>query len=107
VQLYKPGRSDGLDLACQVGHRLSTLTTVRIPEGVTMANVRGRLLKEYSLEIGGGLGPLKGKIWRIGLMGFGPNRRMFYWLFQLWKRAWLLKVINFRRGQASKPPTMS
>ena len=63
----------GLTLHAQAGHRLSTLTTVRIPEGVNDANVRGRLLKEYSLEIGGGLGPLKGKIWRIGLMGFGSK----------------------------------
>jgi alanine-glyoxylate transaminase/serine-glyoxylate transaminase/serine-pyruvate transaminase len=63
----------GLMLHAQAGHRLSTLTTVRIPEGVNDANVRGRLLKEYSLEIGGGLGPLKGKIWRIGLMGFGSQ----------------------------------
>ena len=63
----------GLTLHAQAGHRLSTLSTVRIPEGVNDANVRGRLLKEYSLEIGGGLGPLKGKIWRIGLMGFGSK----------------------------------
>ena len=63
----------GLTLHAQQGHRLSTLTTVRIPEGIDDAKVRGRLLNDYSLEIGGGLGPLKGKIWRIGLMGHGSK----------------------------------
>ena len=40
-----------------------------------MRLVRGRLLNEYSLEIGAGLGPMAGKIWRIGLMGFASNRK--------------------------------
>jgi alanine-glyoxylate transaminase/serine-glyoxylate transaminase/serine-pyruvate transaminase len=48
---------------------------VKIPEGVDDAKVRGRLLKEFGIEIGGGLGTLKGKVWRIGLMGVNsrPN----------------------------------
>lgn len=50
-------------------HRLPTLTTVVVPEGVDEAAVRARLLKEYNIEIAGGLGALKGKVWRIGLMG--------------------------------------
>jgi alanine-glyoxylate transaminase/serine-glyoxylate transaminase/serine-pyruvate transaminase len=50
-------------------HRLPMLTPVRIPEGVDDAWIRSRLLEEDSIEIGAGLGPLKGKIWRIGLMG--------------------------------------
>ena len=59
----------GLKLHAQDGHRLKVLTTVRIPEGVDDLKVRQGLLNEYSIEIGGGLGPLKGKTWRIGLMG--------------------------------------
>jgi alanine-glyoxylate transaminase/serine-glyoxylate transaminase/serine-pyruvate transaminase len=42
---------------------------VLIPEGIDDAVVRKRLLDHYNIEIGSGLGPLKGKIWRIGLMG--------------------------------------
>jgi alanine-glyoxylate transaminase/serine-glyoxylate transaminase/serine-pyruvate transaminase len=42
---------------------------VKVPEGVDEAAVRSTLLKEYKIEIGAGLGPLAGKIWRIGLMG--------------------------------------
>ena len=59
----------GLELFAQENARLDTLTSVRIPEGITDANVRGKLLREYNIEIGGGLGPVAGKVWRIGLMG--------------------------------------
>ncbi len=59
----------GLEMAAQPGHQLWMLNSVRIPDGVDDAGVRGALLKEFGLEIGGGLGALKGKTWRIGLMG--------------------------------------
>ncbi len=50
-------------------HSLTTLNAVRVPEGVDDAAVRKRLLAEYNIEIGAGLGPFKGQAWRIGLMG--------------------------------------
>jgi alanine-glyoxylate transaminase/serine-glyoxylate transaminase/serine-pyruvate transaminase len=59
----------GLTLASQENHQLWTLNSVRIPDGVDDAGVRSALLEEFNIEIGGGLGPLKGKTWRIGLMG--------------------------------------
>lgn len=59
----------GLAPAAQEGHRLWMLNSVRIPDRVDDAAVRQALLLEYGIEIGGGLGPLKGRIWRIGLMG--------------------------------------
>lgn len=55
-------------------HRLPTLTTVAIPEGVNDAEVRNRLLSDYNIEIAGGLGAFKGKAWRIGLMGFSSRK---------------------------------
>jgi alanine-glyoxylate transaminase/serine-glyoxylate transaminase/serine-pyruvate transaminase len=51
------------------GHRLPTLTCTRVPEAVDESLVRKTLLTENGIEIGGGLGPLAGKVWRIGLMG--------------------------------------
>jgi len=63
----------GLTLQAQKGHRLSTLTSVRIPEGIDDVRVRQTLLNEFNIEIGGGLGPLKGQIWRIGLMGYSST----------------------------------
>jgi alanine-glyoxylate transaminase / serine-glyoxylate transaminase / serine-pyruvate transaminase len=54
---------------------LCTLNAVHVPAGVDDAAVRGRLLADYGIEIGGGLGPFKGKAWRIGLMGASSTRR--------------------------------
>jgi alanine-glyoxylate transaminase/serine-glyoxylate transaminase/serine-pyruvate transaminase len=51
-----------------------------IPKGIDDAKVRGQLLDEFNIEIAGGLGPLKGKIWRVGLMGYcsqKPNVLLF------------------------------
>jgi alanine-glyoxylate transaminase/serine-glyoxylate transaminase/serine-pyruvate transaminase len=50
-------------------HSLPNLNAVHVPDGVDDAIVRRRLLGEYGIEIGAGLGPFKGKAWRIGLMG--------------------------------------
>jgi len=54
---------------------LTTLNAVRVPDGVDDARVRSRLLNEYGIEIGAGLGPFKGKAWRIGLMGHASSKR--------------------------------
>jgi alanine-glyoxylate transaminase/serine-glyoxylate transaminase/serine-pyruvate transaminase len=59
----------GLGIASQENHQLWTLNSVHIPDGVEDARVRSALLEEFGIEIGGGLGPLKGQTWRIGLMG--------------------------------------
>jgi len=53
----------------QEGYRLPMLTSVVLPDWVDDAKTRARLLNEYNIEVGGGLGGLKGKIWRVGLMG--------------------------------------
>ena len=55
------------------GSGLPLLTTVRITEGVNDAEVGGALLKRHSIEVGGGLGDLRAKVWRIGLMGESSN----------------------------------
>jgi alanine-glyoxylate transaminase/serine-glyoxylate transaminase/serine-pyruvate transaminase len=59
----------GLDLLPPEGERLWTLNAVKVPAGIDEAAVRRRLLQEFSIEIGAGLGPLAGKVWRVGLMG--------------------------------------
>jgi alanine-glyoxylate transaminase/serine-glyoxylate transaminase/serine-pyruvate transaminase len=64
----------GLSLATSAGHRLPQLTCVRIPEDIDDLTVRKRLLKDWGIEIGGGLGPFKGVAWRIGLMGHSSQR---------------------------------
>jgi alanine-glyoxylate transaminase/serine-glyoxylate transaminase/serine-pyruvate transaminase len=60
--------------------RLPTVTAVMIPSGVDDAKVRNQLLDEFNIEIAGGFGPIKGKIWRVGLMGYcsqKPNVLLF------------------------------
>jgi alanine-glyoxylate transaminase/serine-glyoxylate transaminase/serine-pyruvate transaminase len=59
----------GLSMLVAPAHRLPQLNTVVVPDGVDEATVRSHVLKAWDLEIGAGLGPLKGKVWRIGLMG--------------------------------------
>lgn len=54
---------------------LTTLNAVRVPDGVDDARVRSRLLNDYGIEIGAGLGPFKGQAWRIGLMGHASTKR--------------------------------
>jgi alanine-glyoxylate transaminase / serine-glyoxylate transaminase / serine-pyruvate transaminase len=59
----------GCSPQAQEGHRLPSLNCVTVPAGVEEAAVRKFLLAEHGIEIGGGLGPLAGKVWRVGLMG--------------------------------------
>lgn len=65
----------GLELLVKPEYRLPPLTTIKVPEGIDEALVRKRLMAEYRLEIGAGLGELKGKIWRVGLMGSTSTAR--------------------------------
>jgi alanine-glyoxylate transaminase / serine-glyoxylate transaminase / serine-pyruvate transaminase len=63
----------GLKMLVPANRRLPTLTVVLVPEGVNELDVRRRLLDEYNIEIAGGFGALKGKVWRIGLMGYSSR----------------------------------
>jgi alanine-glyoxylate transaminase/serine-glyoxylate transaminase/serine-pyruvate transaminase len=65
----------GLGFYVKEKDRLPQLNAITVPEGVDEAEVRARLLKDYNLEIGAGLGSLTGKVWRIGLMGYGANMK--------------------------------
>lgn len=64
----------GIGIVTVEGHQLPELSCIRIPEGIDDLSVRKRLLTDWGIEIGGGLGSLKGKAWRIGLMGYGSRR---------------------------------
>jgi len=65
----------GLSFIVDEKSRLPQLNAVTIPDGVDEAAVRARLLNDYDLEIGAGLGALAGKVWRVGLMGFSSCQR--------------------------------
>ena len=65
----------GLSMLVAEGERLPMLNAVCIPDGADDLKVRKALLKDFSMEIGGGLGDLTGKIWRVGLMGYASRRK--------------------------------
>ena len=65
----------GIKFVVDREHRLPQLNCVRFPDGVDDGAVRNALLNDFQLEIGAGLGPLAGKVWRIGLMGFASNQK--------------------------------
>jgi len=74
----------GLQLVVKASVRLPQLNRVSVPAGVDEAAVRKRLLDQFDLEIGAGLGSLAGKVWRIGLMGAASNaKNVFYCLASL------------------------
>jgi alanine-glyoxylate transaminase/serine-glyoxylate transaminase/serine-pyruvate transaminase len=63
----------GIRYAAQEGHQLPMLNAVHVPNGIDDATVRNGLLHRFGIEIGAGLGAFKGKVWRIGLMGYGAR----------------------------------
>ena len=76
----------GLRMFVDTEYRLPSLNAVCVPEGADDAATRGRLLDEYDLEIGGGLGPVKGQVWRVGLMGeTSTERNLIFFLSTLEK----------------------
>jgi alanine-glyoxylate transaminase/serine-glyoxylate transaminase/serine-pyruvate transaminase len=64
----------GLAPIAQEGHRLPQLAVVKVPAGIDDAQVRAELLRDFNIEIAGGLGPFKGKVWRIGTLGESSRR---------------------------------
>jgi alanine-glyoxylate transaminase/serine-glyoxylate transaminase/serine-pyruvate transaminase len=74
-QLHDGLEKLGLQLFAAEGHRLPELTTVLVPGGADDAAVRRTLLDRYGIEIGGGVGPLAGRVWRIGCMGHTARPR--------------------------------
>jgi alanine-glyoxylate transaminase/serine-glyoxylate transaminase/serine-pyruvate transaminase len=70
----------GIGYAAAEGHQLPMLNAIRIPPGVDDLATRKRLLSEFGIEIGGGLGDFKGKVWRVGLMGASskPNNVLLF-----------------------------
>jgi hypothetical protein len=78
----------GLTLLVDEPWRLPQLNAVCVPAGVDEAAVRLRLLEQFNLELGGGLGALAGKVWRIGLMGYSARRRTCCCASRRWIRRW-------------------
>ncbi|MCA9418120.1 MAG: alanine--glyoxylate aminotransferase family protein, partial [Candidatus Omnitrophica bacterium] len=73
-ELLKAGLEDlGFEFLVPEGYRLPMLNAVKLPQGFDDAGMRKTLLDRYNIEVGAGLGEFAGKVWRIGLMGYGSN----------------------------------
>jgi len=78
----------GLELHVkEAKYRCPTLTSVKVPSGVQDKNVRGTLREKFNITVGGGLGDLAGKVWRIGLMGMNANERSVILVLEALERA--------------------
>ena len=91
----------GLRLFAAEGYRLPSLTTVWIPEGADDAATRAALLNEFNIEIGGGLGPVKGRVWRIGLMGETSSPRNVFYLLSSLERLFRRQGVRADSGLAA------
>jgi alanine-glyoxylate transaminase/serine-glyoxylate transaminase/serine-pyruvate transaminase len=95
----------GLGLHAEAGHRLPSLNSVLIPGGVSDRNVRTTLLNDFNIEVGGGLGALGGKIWRVGLMGVNSNEGTVCMVLEALERALKKEGYALRFGEGVKAAT--
>lgn len=100
--LQKGLEAMGLKLLVKEENRLPQLTSVYVPEGVDESDVRQELLKTYSIEIGAGLGELKDKVWRIGLMGDSCNETNVIILLSALEQILLDRGADLQLGKAVK-----
>ncbi len=89
-----------IEFLVQEPYRLPMLNAVKIPAGVNDLNVRKYLLNKFGIELGRGLGPLKGKIWRIGLMGHSSTRQNVILFLAALEDALSREGVNPSRGEA-------
>jgi len=88
----------GIQYVAQVGHQLPMLNAVGVPDGVDDARVRKQLLEEFQIEIGGGLGVFKGKVWRIGLMGAASSERNVMLFLGALEKSLTTQGYRFKQG---------
>lgn len=98
--LHKGLEAMGLKLLVDEKYRLNQLTSVCIPDGVNDLEVRKQLLDQYGIEIGGGLGDLKGKIWRIGLMGYNAKQTNVALILSALEQVLVDQGMKLERGAA-------
>jgi alanine-glyoxylate transaminase/serine-glyoxylate transaminase/serine-pyruvate transaminase len=94
----------GLKYTANPANQLPQLNAVRIPDGVDDMAVRKRMLNDFGIEIGGGLGDFKGKAWRIGLMGVNSNRAACSSCSRHWKRCCTGPGLRSHRARAWPRP---
>jgi alanine-glyoxylate transaminase/serine-glyoxylate transaminase/serine-pyruvate transaminase len=90
----------GLKFVVDAEYRLPQLNCVTLPDGVEDGGTRRQLLGDYQLEIGAGLGPLAGRVWRIGLMGYAANQKNVLLCLGALDSVLLQQGVRINSGQA-------
>ena len=90
----------GIEYATQEGHELPQLNAIRIPAGVEDLPVRKKLLSDFGIEIGGGLGEFKGKAWRVGLMGHASRPENVLVFLAALEQCLAAQGLNLKPGSA-------
>ena len=98
--LLAGAKAIGLQPAAEVGYRAPMLTTLRIPDGIDDVTIRKRLIADYGIEIGAGLGVFAGKAWRIGLMGESSSERNVMLVLSALEKLLIESGHNAARGVA-------
>ena len=98
--LLAGAKAIGLQPAAEDGYRAPMLTTLRIPDGIDDATIRKRLIVDYGIEIGAGLGVFAGKAWRIGLMGESSSERNVMLVLSALEKLLIALGHNVERGTA-------
>ena len=98
--LLAGAKAIGLQPAAEVGYRAPMLTTLRIPDGIDDVTIRKRLIADYGIEIGAGLGVFAGKAWRIGLMGESSSERNVMLVLSALEKLLIESGHNAARGAA-------
>ena len=98
--LLAGAKAIGLQPAAEEGYRAPMLTTLRIPDGIDDATIRKRLIVDYGIEIGAGLGVFAGKAWRIGLMGESSNERNVMLVLSALEKLLIASGHSVERGAA-------
>lgn len=90
----------GLEMFAQEGYRLPQLATVSVPDGIDEAKVRAALLDRFDIEIAGGLGPFRGRMWRVGTLGESSRRENVLLVLDALETVLLSVGIGAERGAA-------
>ena len=98
--LLAGAKAIGLQPAAEAGYRAPMLTTLRIPDGIDDATIRKRLITDYGIEIGAGLGVFAGKAWRIGLMGESSSERNVMLVLSALEKLLIASGHSVQRGAA-------
>ena len=98
--LLAGAKAIGLQPASEAGYRAPMLTTLRIPDGIDDATIRKRLIVDYGIEIGAGLGVFAGKAWRIGLMGESSSERNVMLVLSALEKLLIASGHSVERGAA-------